>query len=146
MSGKRRAQSRTVQGAFALIPDSVLRSPAFASLSSSGCRLLLALAAQFRRGRNGALGTSLKRMRPYGFTNDATLVRARRELVERGLIFETRKGRVPNVETWYALPWQDLDEDDRHDEGVSAAFRAARNGFTRYAPKKSKRVAPGKQS
>ncbi len=146
MSGKRRAQSRTVQGPFALIPDSVLRSPGYASLSGSGYRLLGALAAQFRRGRNGALGTALKRLRPYGFTNDASLVRARRELVERGLIFETRKGRVPNVETWYALTWQDLDENDQHDEGVSAAFRAARNGFTRYVPEKSKRVAPSKQS
>jgi len=49
-------------------------------------------------------------MQPRGWRSELTLQRAKRELIELGLIVETRKGARPNKASLYAVTWCALDQ------------------------------------
>ena len=49
-------------------------------------------------------------MRLRGWRSEATLMKAKRELIEMGLIVETRKGARPNKASLYAVTFYALDE------------------------------------
>lgn len=110
---------------FVALPYTVLDSPAFLGLSYSARSLLLDLARQFTGNNNGKLVLCDKALEPRGWTSSATVHKAKKELLEAGLICETRKGHKPNKASWFALTWRSLDWVPEMD--------IARTGFTRGA-------------
>ncbi len=110
MEPTRRKRSATRDGGrFLALPYAVLDSPAFLNLPAPAIRLLLDVARQYRGDNNGRLLTSDKYLATRGWTSHDTALRARRELEEAGLIFETRRGMRPNRSAWYAVTWLTLD-------------------------------------
>lgn len=96
--------------AFLTIPLTVLQSRAYLSASPHSRMLLVDLAMQYRGDNNGDLCAAWKFMQPRGWRSEVTLQRAKRELIELGLIVETRKGARPNKASLYAVTWCALDE------------------------------------
>lgn len=96
-------------GAFMLVPLSVLNSRAFIEASPYARMLLLDLFMQYRGDNNGDLCAAWKFMRPRGWRSEETLQKAKRELIDLGLIVETRKGARPNKASLYAVTWCALD-------------------------------------
>jgi hypothetical protein len=71
------------------------------------------------------------------------LTKAKRELLETELIFETIKGARPNRASWYALTWQTLDKLDKldgYDSGVMSAFE--RGAYRKQQPIKNASLRP----
>lgn len=132
MSRKKRLDSSRVAGGFVALPWSVMDSPAYIQLSHPAKSLLLELARQYVRDNNGRLLASLKRLRQRGWTSADVLTRAKRELIEAGLIHETCKGHRPNRASWYALTWFSLDQHDGFDPGAARAFE--RGAYLKNAP------------
>jgi hypothetical protein len=107
-------------GGFVALPWSVLDSPAYQKLSWYAKALLLA--RQFVRDNNGRLLASMSYMCKRGWKSNATLTKAKRELMEGGFIYETVKGHRPNKASWYAITWQTLDNIDGYDFGAKQGF------------------------
>ena len=97
-------------GQFFAIPHSVLNGAAYVSVSSHARMLLFDLVAQFKGDNNGDLCAAYSMMRLRGWKSQHTLLNAKRELIEAGLIEETRKGARPNKASLYAVTWQALDD------------------------------------
>ncbi|VVC82515.1 hypothetical protein [Sideroxydans sp. CL21] len=97
-------------GGYVAIPFSVLNSVAYLGLGSHARMLLFDLAAQYRGNNNGNLCAAWKLMHPRGWKSEDTLNKAKRGLLESGLIVETRKGARPNKCSLYALTWFALDD------------------------------------
>ena len=72
--------------------------------------LLWDLAAQYRGDNNGDLCAAWKLMHLRGWKSEETLSKAKRKLLEVGLIVETRKGARPNKCSLFALTWYALDD------------------------------------
>ena len=104
------ATEKRDSGGFVAIPFSVLNGMAFIGLSAYGRMLLLDLAAQYRGDNNGNLCMAWKVMHPRGWKSEATLNKAKRELLEADLIVEARKGARPNKCALIALTWFALDD------------------------------------
>lgn len=96
-------------GAFVSVPLCVLNSRAYTEASPYARMLLFDLFAQYRGDNNGDLCAAWKFMQPRGWRSELTLQRAKRDLLELGLIVETRKGARPNKASLYAVTWCDLD-------------------------------------
>ena len=97
-------------GGFLRLPLSVLESRAYLDASKQARALLIDLAMQYKGNNNGDLCVAWKLMHPRGWRSEATLMKAKCELLELGLIVETRKGGRPNKATLYAVTWCDLDD------------------------------------
>jgi hypothetical protein len=63
-------------------------------------------------------------MKVRGWRSEATLARAKREVIDKGFLYETRKGRLPNTCSLYAVTWYPLDMCDKFDVGALAGFNA----------------------
>ncbi|WP_263770550.1 hypothetical protein [Propionivibrio soli] len=96
-------------GAFITVPLSVLTSRAYIGLSPRARMLLFDLFIQYRGDNNGDLCAAWKFMQPRGWRSEETLQKAKRELLDAGLIVETRKGARPNKASLYAVTWCALD-------------------------------------
>jgi hypothetical protein len=103
-------QEKRIGGGYVAFPFAVLNSVAFIGLSSHARMLLLDIAAQYRGNNNGDLCAAWKLMRPRGWKSEETLNNAKRQLLARGLIAETRKGARPNKAGLYGLTWFDMDD------------------------------------
>jgi len=97
-------------GSFLAVPMSVLNSVAFREASQYAKALLIDLSAQLRDDNNGDLAACWRFMRERGWRSQTTLAKAKAELIERGLIVETRKGARPNKASLYAVTWRALDD------------------------------------
>lgn len=106
----KRAKEKRDGRQFLALPIVVLESPGYRSASHTARSLLLDIAMQYTGNNNGRLTASAKYLQAKGWTSNDTIVRARRELLECGLLIETRKGARPNKAAWYALSWHDLDQ------------------------------------
>lgn len=96
-------------GRFLALPHVVLESDAFISLSGSQVRLLLDIAMQLTPTNNGQLQASWTHLSERrGWLSKSTLSGALEALQERGLIFKTRQGRLPNRVSWFAVTWAPL--------------------------------------
>lgn len=104
------ARDKCDGGAFIKLPLSVLSGAAFIGLSAHARMLLFDLAAQYRGNNNGDLCMAFKLMKPRGWKSEPTLNKAKRELLEAGLIVEARKGARPNKCALIALTWYALDD------------------------------------
>ena len=132
---RRRDTSRD-PGGFVALPWSVLDSPAYLDLSHPAKALLLELARQYRGGDNGRLLLSDKHLSPRGWNSPSVVMRAKRELLDAELIFETVKGSRPNRASWFALTWRELDRIPGYDSGVAQAFE--RGAYRKKAPSKQR--------
>jgi hypothetical protein len=107
---------------FVAFPFVLLDSPAYMALSFSAKALLIDIARQYSGANNGRLTICEKVLAPRGWNSNATIHKAKKELLHSGLLCETRKGAKPNKASWFALTWQRLDWDVQMD--------IARTGFS----------------
>jgi len=120
-ASKKRGSGRDA-GAFVAIPWTVLDSPAYLGLSMHARALLLEVARQYRGDDNGRLLLSRTYLATRGWNSSDMITKAKAELLQAELIFETVKGQRPNKASWYAVTWQNLDRLDGFDPGVDRAF------------------------
>lgn len=132
MAKKKRIDTSRVSGGFVALPWSVLDSAAYVSLSHPAKALMLEVARQYVRDNNGRLLVSMNRLRPRGWNSADVLTRAKRELIDAGLIFETCKGQRPNKASWYAVTWFSLDQNEGFDSGAAKAFE--RGAYLKNTP------------
>lgn len=94
------------------LPFVVLRSPGYRDASHTARSLLIDICAQFNGTNNGKLVACASYLKPLGWTSNDTITRGLRELIECGLLVETRKGMRPNRAAWFAFSWNRLDVTD----------------------------------
>lgn len=109
-----RNQKRSSNYRIAAIPHVVMDHPDFISLSPNAIRLLLEVSKQYSLKNNGKLCITWSQMKKRGYKSEATLQRAKKELLEKELIIVSKRGgfdcegkRSPN---FYALTRQAIDE------------------------------------
>jgi len=95
---KRRNAAKWGGGPFVAMPRDFLRSRTLASLSPFAAKLLLDMLAAYNGRNNGDLCCTWVLMQPRGWRSKSTLEKARRELLDKGVIQLTRQGgrRWPN--------------------------------------------------
>lgn len=135
----------TITGRFLALPHALLASPRYRALSSSAVKLLIDIASQFNGKNNGDLSAAWKVMKVKGWRSEATLDRAKKELLSLGLIAETRKGRLPNTCSLYGLTWQPLNPNDKLDIGP-AGFPAGEWAKPLEVERRRGHVAPATDS
>lgn len=121
-SGKSSPSGRDA-GGFIALPWSVIDSPAYMKLSPHAKCLLLDAARQFVRDNNGRLLLSMRHLKTRGWNSCSMVSKAKKELLDGGLLFETVKGHRPNKASWYAITWQSLDKLKGYDTGAELCFR-----------------------
>ena len=136
---RNRFKGNRISGPFLALPRDLIDHPAFLRLSPYAKALLIDLGAQYRGDNNGDLSCAWKLMKPRGWRSEATLHKAKHELLTAGFIFEARKGRRPNVCSLYALTWLVIDASAKHD-CTPAAFE--RGAYRRSDPVQLVRVPP----
>jgi hypothetical protein len=100
-------------GGFRTLPVSVIEGRAYLSCSPYAIKLLIDFLTQYRGSNNGDLACAWSMMQPRGWRSEATLNKAKRELIACKLIQETRMGARPNKCSLYALTFFDLDENPK---------------------------------
>ncbi len=123
--GKSKYSSGRDPGGFVALPWSVLDSAAYQGLSHPARSLLMEIARQYVRDNNGRLLCSMNHLKPRGWTSQDVVTRAKRELLDAGLIFETCKGARPNKASWYAVTWYVLDKHPGYDPEAADFRRGA---------------------
>lgn len=124
---------------FVLLPLVVLESPGYRLAGHPARALLIDIAMQYTGHNNGKLTACAKYLNAKGWRSNDTIVRARRELLDCGLLIETRKGARPNKAAWYALSWLDLDQG----EGLDIDPKHFRRGrYMRPEQSLSKNASP----
>lgn len=132
MATSRYKANRRDPGRFIQVPLSVLDSAAYKTLSAYEAKLLWDIAAQYAGMNNGRLVASWKYMsEARNWRSPDTLNKARAALLERGLIFRTRQGRMPSLSSWYACCWWALDHDISMDVGPQSL---PRGNYARWCP------------
>lgn len=116
-------------GGFVALPWSVLDCDAYKNLSHPAKSLLIEFARQFVLDNNGRLLASSKYLKNRGWKSADVIHRAKQELIQAGLIYETVKGHRPNKASWYAITWQNLVKDSRYDAGAWEGWRHARSSY-----------------
>lgn len=127
-------------GGFVALPWSVLDSSAYLSLSVHAKALLLEVARQYHRDDNGRMLLSRAYLAKRGWKSSDMIMKAKRELLAAGLIFETAKGARPNKASWYAVTWRMLDKIYGFDPGAVRAFE--RSAYRKNAYFKNTKVRP----
>ena len=107
------AKDKRDAGPFRAIPCAVLEGRAYLNCSPHARMLLFDLFALYSGSNNGDLSVAWSRMKPRGWRSEATLHKAKKELLEAGLIVETRMGARPNKCSLYAVTCFALDESDK---------------------------------
>lgn len=89
-------------------------------------------------GPNGRLSASLKYLKPFGWTSAGTVSNAVAELIDCGLLVQTRLGARPNRAAWYACTWLKL----QHTEGLDIDAKSFQTGGYRNpeAPERIKQT------
>lgn len=126
-------------GGFVALPWSVLDSDAYKGLTVAAKALLLEVARQYLRDNNGRMLLSLSYLGKRGWHSAGIIQKAKQELIDAGLIFETVKGCRPNKASWYAATWLALDKLAGYDLDAERLFK---RGAYRLIPAKPKRAAP----
>jgi hypothetical protein len=93
---------------FVAMPDEILRSWNFATLSAHATKLLMDLLSQYNRNNNGDLSIAWPLMEKRGWKSKDTLSKARHELVKRGWLVVTRKSEH-RITQLYALTFYSID-------------------------------------
>ena len=109
--GMRRSKikGRQTEGSFIKFETSLLKSPNFIKLTNRGKALLIDLSSFY----NGDITPAMTMMKPRGWTSNANLTLALRELVYYGFVIITRQG-YKGVCTLIALTLYPIDESSKH--------------------------------
>jgi len=110
-------------GGYIALPWSVVDSQAYRNLSYTGKGLLIELARQYVRNNNGRLLLSQRYLVTRGWRSGDVILRAKRELLDAKLIYQTVQGHRPNKASWFALTWYTLDRLPGYDDDVVDGFR-----------------------
>lgn len=113
MPNRKKAKGRAPGGRYISILHSVLEHPDYQALTGAAVKVLNYMLIQYNGSNNGDLSIAMGTMRKYGFRSSDTLDSAKKQLLQRGLIIETRAGRFTNpggVCALYAITWQPIDE------------------------------------
>jgi len=113
MASRKKTKGRTPGGRYIAIPHSVLEHPDYQALTGAAVKVLNYMLIQYNGSNNGDLSIVLHNMKKYGISSSDTLDSAKKQLVRRGLIIETRTGRFINpggICALYAITWQPIDE------------------------------------
>lgn len=123
MAKKSRIDESREPGGHIALPWSVVDSQAYQNLSSTGKALLIELARQYVRNNNGRLLLSQRYLAGRGWRSGDVILRAKRELLDAKLIYQTVQGHRPNKASWFALTWYTLDRLPGYDDEVVDGFR-----------------------
>ncbi len=102
---KERLPERVTGSRFAAFPHSVFDSISFAGASDKAKALLLALVRQLNGANNGHLQLTTKWLKKAGYTCPSNNIKARKELIERGLIVQTKFGGLNMGADLFAVTW-----------------------------------------
>jgi len=123
MAKKTRTDESREPGGYCALPWCVIDSTAFQSLSYPAVALLIELARQYVRNNNGRLLLSMRYLTTRGWHSKDVIERARRDLLDAKLIYQTVQGHRPSKASWYALTWYSLDKLPGFDAGAVESFR-----------------------
>lgn len=98
----------SVRGTYSALPHAVLDSRAYTGASPAAKALLNELVRQHRGANNGKLHLSSRWLALRGWPSKSIVEKARNELIERGLIIQTKQGGLFVGASWYALTWLDV--------------------------------------
>lgn len=98
----------SISGGFSAIPWSVLDSVSFKGASDKAKALLFALMRQHNGKNNGHLHLAKQWLYSHGWTCDENNRKARRELIERGLLVQTKQGGLNMGADLFAVTWHDI--------------------------------------
>ncbi len=104
-----KATGRRKSPTFAMLPHALLDSAVFVGLSDKAKTLLIDLLRAYNGRNNGNLAITLTTMRARGWTSNDSLTRAKHELLEAGLLIQTRQGGRHKC-SLFAIAWQSIDE------------------------------------
>lgn len=105
---KKIPRPESVSGGYSAIPWVVMDSTSFKGASDKAKSLLLALARQHSGANNGHLHLVNSWLSKQGWTSKSNNKKARDELIERGLIIQTRQGGLNMGNDKFALTWHDI--------------------------------------
>ena len=105
MAKPKRSTENVTQGSYSAFPHAVLDSTAYTGLSFSARALLIDMARQLNGRNNGHLHCVFSWLAKRGWTSKATVVKARTELLNHGLIVVTRTGGLNCGASLYGLTW-----------------------------------------
>jgi len=100
-------------GRFIAIPHNVLNCPDYLALSTIAKSLLIELVMQYNGNNNGDLTLAWAVMQKRGFKAESTIIRGKKNLLERQIVTEVRKGiakKGVRLCSLYALNWLRVDE------------------------------------
>ena len=106
---RRRLKGRQSTKSFVMFPHELLEHVSVSHLSPRGAKLLLDIAVQYNGHNNGDLCAPLSLMKKRSWNSSDQLFKARKELVDRGLIATSRQGGL-NKCSLFALTWFQIDE------------------------------------
>jgi len=108
-SQRREYNTRTYKGHFSL-PAMLLAHDDMKRLSARALKLLIDLGSQFNGRNNGDLCAALTLMKSRGWNSNDQLHKAKKELIERDLIVQTKQGGLGIGPNLYAITWQPIHE------------------------------------
>ena len=150
---KSKEQLENFTGGFLRIPHAVFDSNAFKGATDRARSLLIAIARQINGKNNGRLQLTDKWLASVGYTSNGLNDKAKKELIERGLIIQTRHGGLNAGWNWYAVTWLPISDFSQLDLSAASYRQGAWSHCTlpptkrRQPPKKEKSQArqPGQQ-
>lgn len=104
----KQARLEYISGGYAAIPWTVLDSNSFKGASEKAKALLFALMRQHNGNNNGHLHLAKKWLHNQGWTCHENNSKARKELIDRGLIVQTKWGGLNMGADLFALTWYDI--------------------------------------
>ena len=108
MARRKEKRPESVSGGYSAIPWVVLDSVSFMGASDKAKSLLFALMRQHNGSNNGRLHLAKGWLNKHGWKYDTGNLNARNELIERGLIVQTKYGGLNMGAHFFALTWLDI--------------------------------------
>jgi len=123
------------------MPWAVLDSVAFQGATLAARVLLLELARQHDGQNNGHLQLAMSWLSRRGWNSCDVVQRAKVELIDRGLVVETRKGGRNRGPSKYAVTWHSIENFVGLDI-IAGDYRAGRYALLNRVPEITPRVPP----
>lgn len=102
---KSKKPQEAVNSSYAALPHNVLDSVALMGASHTARSLLFDIVRQHNGRNNGRMQLYAPWLRKRGWASCATIQKAKKELVQRGLIVQTRQGGLNAGPNYYGLTW-----------------------------------------
>jgi hypothetical protein len=119
MSKRSRATGRAERGSYINLPHELLQHSNWLDASPGAIKLFMYLAGQYRGHNNGDLSCSFTTMKAHGWTSNAGLARAIKELLARQLIVRTRRGARRGACHLFALTCKPINDSDKLDHDIT---------------------------